>query len=369
MRLLSFLYNRWAIILKRHEIKDIGLSRSSVSRRKNKALVFEHFQSILLFYSCLLNLRSCARHIIREEKMKGFISKKVLLMTAFIMLLCSCTSKPKSIDKWKAWVLTKADVEDYSAMDLVDQYADEREGAVKYVDYHEEFEQWWFEQVENKLRGDGELYTESDNWFHLEQERKDFNDYYQTLAEMTLMNALCYNENDNVEEKFAEDFGFAFARLLGDEFALMQWYERVEEKIDLDNLDRLTRMQLKETMIEVIGDRNSSLYKCALATIQNNEDRWWKPADIADLAREHQDEFFTNVMAFWGDFSELIQAIDETVGVYSCDYNSELSTGKADVYDVIYSINDKMYVRCSILESEGTSEIKIINKSTHLLSL
>ena len=299
---------------------------------------------------------------------------KIVILIWFVMVttvaLNGCSNQPSSINSWKAWVLTKAKVEDCTPMDLISNFVDERMETAKCVDYHERYEIWWD-------NGEGEWPKEyedgwisaSDRMFEMESERKDFKGYYYpTLAKLTLINALC-SDDKNSDDGIAESLTLSYLKLMGDEYILLAYLEAVDEAVDLNNLEKLSQTDLKKSMVEVIDDNGFSLYKTMLKTNENNDEKWWGADNVSRLALEFEDEFFENVMAFLGDFGELKQAIDDVVSVYSCEYNSELSSSKADVYDVIYSIKDKMYVKCTILESEGKSEIKINNKSTHLLSL
>ena len=310
---------------------------------------------------------------------KLFPVLSIILVVVIAMFLVvswwkSNSSKQEELIKiWKPWVLTKADVDNYTAMDLVSNFIDERGKTVRLKDYHQKYEQWWIEEVNFKWSGQGESYSQDANRFNLERERKDFGDYYSALAELTLADALSSlgEEGHDIEKELEEAFTKAFLGSLGDEYEFMSYLEKVEKNMDLSNLGKLTRPRLKESMLKVIGNPSGfSFYEVALKILNPNyEEKWWNPVDIVHLSQDFQDEFFENVMVLYGDFGELEQMIDEIVSVYSCEYNSELSSDKANVYDVIYSIKDKMYVKCSILETGEKSEIKIVNKSTHLLSL
>lgn len=308
----------------------------------------------------------------KTQKLKRNYSLVVALVAIFV--LNGCSKQPVSIDHWKAWVLTRAKVEDYTAMDLVFQFVDTRTEKAEIVDYFEKYEAWW-------NGGEGNWPKEyEDSWvslddriFQMEEERKDFSSYYYpVLAKLTLINALYSNEEDQDEEDITDVLALQYLRMmgdLGDNIIMSAFLEAADEGVDLNNLRKLTRIDLKKNMEEVLDDHGFSLYKTVLKTDDGDDAKWWGADNVARLAFDFQDEFFENVMALLGDFSELEQMIDETVGVYSFEYNSKLSSNMADVYDVIYSIKDKMYVKCSILEVEERSEIKIVNKSTHLLSL
>jgi len=305
----------------------------------------------------------------KKNKIKNVILIWIVIVAA--LALNGCSNQPSSINSWKAWVLTRAKVEDYTPIDLVSNFVDERMGTAQCVDYLERYENWWD-------NGEGEWPKEyedvwisaSDRMFEMESERKDFKGYYYpTLAKLTLINALCSHDKNSDDDGIAESLALSYLKLMGDEYILLAFLEAVDEVMDLNNLEKLSQTDLKQSMVEVIDENGFSLYKTMLKTDENNDEKWWGADNVSRLALEFEDEFFENVILLLGDFSELKQAIDDAVSVYNCEYNSELSSGKADVYDVIYSIKDKMYVKCTILESEGKSEIKINNKSTHLLSL
>lgn len=293
-----------------------------------------------------------------------------MLVVAAMLAFYGCSNKPNSIDIWKGWVLTKAKVEDYTPMDLVIQFVDERTETAKYVDYHEKFEAWWFEKGDVPKNYTNKRVSDEDKMFEMDSEREDFNlYYYPVLAKLTLMNALCSDDESQDEGGIAEALSLSYLKMMGDEYIMMAIIEAMDEYMDLDNLRKLSREDLKTSMDEVIEENGISAYRVLLSTDEDNDEMWWGANNVARLAKEFEDEFFKNVMAILGDFSELEKMIDEAVSVYSCEYNSSMSSNKADVYDVIYSVKDKMYVKCSILESNGSAEIKINNKSTHLLSL
>lgn len=292
-----------------------------------------------------------------------------ILSVIIAFALNGCSRKPVTIDTWKAWVLTRARVEDCTAMDLVTQYVDERVEVAMYNDFHKKYESWW-------LEGNGEL--PEDTWISwdikvdmLEDEREDFfYYYYPVLAKLTLINALC-SDNDQYQDKedLTDALALYYLELRGDEFIMTAFFEYADEIMDLHNLQNLSRADLKKSMNEVIDDDGFSLFKTVLKADEKNEDRIWGADNVASLALDCKDDFFENVMALIGDFDDLKNRIDYLVSVYSCEYNSEKSSSKADVYDVVYSIEDKMYVKCSVLESNGRGEILLNSKGTHLLSL
>lgn len=294
-----------------------------------------------------------------------------MFIVAATLFFNGCSNEPNTINSWKAWVLTRANVEDYTAMDLVFQFVDTRSEKAKIADYHEKYEAWW-------NSGDGNWPKEyEDSWvslddriFQMEEEREDFvTYYYPVLAKLTLINALCSVDDDQNTDDIVGDLAISFMKLMGDEYIMRVFLGAAGEAMDLNNLRKLSREDLRKSMDEVLDEKGFSLYKTVLKTDNGNDSKWWGADNVSRLAYEFKDEFFENVMAILGDLRGLQQMIDEAVSVYSCEYNSSLSSDKADVYDVIYSIKDKMYVKCSILESGQRSEIKIVNKSTHLLSL
>lgn len=227
-----------------------------------------------------------------------------------------------TIDSWKLWVLSKVYVKDYTVEDVVSRFVDDRNNVVSYkgFDYIENKSiQWWRDNEDGKGQ-DG--YSDKELLWN-------FRTNYAKLAELTLVDAL-------------NQVGY--------------------------KLKEITSSKLKDSMIKVIGNpRNYSSYKTKL---KNENSYGWDPDYVVNLSLKYQDEFFENVMVVLDDFTELQQLINETVQVHSCERNFQLSSEySANVFDVIYSIQDKMYVKCTILESDGRSEIQIVNRSTHLLSL
>lgn len=296
------------------------------------------------------------------------MNRQLLFFVAVIAALLSfqsCTIEPDTVNDWKPWVLSRVDVEDYTAIEIVDRFIDLRSETVVYKKHDKLYIKWWRKWWWDKTGGDFQDTFD-------DQELKDIfvelKTYYSVLAELTLTNALITPEES---EDPLEELGNAFLKMMGDEYVLLAYIEELQDKMDLNNLKKLSRSKLKESMVEVIGDPNGfSLFSWALRVETDDWNYgWWDPDVIVGLSLDFKEEFFENVMICLGDFSELEQMIDETVSVYSCEYNSALSSDKADVFDVIYSIKDKMYVKCSILESNDRAEIKINNKSTHLLSL
>ena len=289
----------------------------------------------------------------------------LLYVAVFAVLLSfqSCKFEPATVNDWKPWVLSRADVEDYTAMDVVSRFIDQRSEIVVYNKHDEKYIKWWREEIQQGDWQDG--YDDQE----LMDRFVELQEYYSMLAKLTLMNALITSEED--EDPVLEELAKAFFKLMGDEYLLLAFYESVEEDLDLNNLKTLSRSKLKNSMVEVIGDsKDFSLFESTLKVMYNEwHDGWWDPDVVVSMSQSFKDDFFENVMLLLGDFSELKQMIDDIVSVYSCEYNSGLSSDKADVFDVIYSIKDKMYVKCSILESHDRAEIKINNKSTHLLSL
>lgn len=280
-----------------------------------------------------------------------------------MLLFGSCSREPYSINDWKPWVLSKADVEDYTAMDLVSRFVDERSDNVVYKNHDEKYMKWWYDWWESGYHQDS-----YDTW-ELKEKLGELPACYSILAELTLVNALATpKENVDFEEELAKAY---LKELMGDEYMLISFLEKFEDELDLNKLKSLSRSKLKESMVEMIGDpKGFSLYRSVLGIANDNwHDGWWDPDVVTRLSFSYTDDFFENIMLVLGDFSELQKMIDEAVGVYNCEYNSSLSSNKADVYDVIYSIKDKMYVKCTILETKEKSEIQIVNKSTHLLSL
>lgn len=310
---------------------------------------------------------------IRDKTMKnkGF-KKTICIMFAIVLTLVlnGCSKKPITIDTWKGWILSRAKVEGYKPMDLAFQFVDERIEAAKFIDYHEKFEEWWFENGNVPKSYEDGWVSYDEKIFEMENEREDFNTYYYPiLAKLTLINALCSNDESQDADDIADALAMLYLGLMGDEAIMLAFLEYAEESMDLHNLQNLSRADLKKSMDEVINEDGFSLYKTMLKTDDKNDEMWWGADNVSRLALEFKDEFFANVMAILGDFSGLEQIIENAVSVYNCEYNSGMSSDKADVYDVIYSVKDKMYVKCSILESNGIGEIKINGKSTHLLSL
>ena len=299
---------------------------------------------------------------------KRGINRYICSMFVIVAMLTlnGCSNEPSSIDSWKAWVLTRAQVEDYTPVDLVSRFVDERMEVAKLTDYHESFESYWWDEVSGDYGERMILMADSE----LEAERKDFNTYYYpTLAKLTLINALCPTDDNQNTDDIISDLAMLYLKLMGDEYIMLAFLGAAGEDMDLNNLRKLSREELRKSMEEVLDYHGFSLYKTVLSTDEEINGNWWGADNVANLAMEYKDEFFENVMAILGDFSELEQMIDEAVSIYNCEYNSGMSSDNADVYDVIYSVKDKMYVKCSILESRQRSEIKIVNKSTHLLSL
>lgn len=295
--------------------------------------------------------------------------KKCLVFNlAMIIVLCffhGCTIEPYTLNDWKPWVLSRADVEDYSAINMVSQYIDERSEKVVFRNYDEKYIQWWRDWWDEKTGG---YYQDSYDDKELKDKFVELQACYSVLAELTFTNALITSDEN---EDPVEELGKAFLRMMGNEYVLLAYFEELQDKMDLNNLKTLSRLRLKESMNEVIGDpKGFSLFKSALKIMDDDWDfGWWDPDVVTLMSLNFREEFFENVMLILGDFSELKQRIDETVSVYSCEYNSSLSSKNSDVYDVIYSIKDKMFVRCTILESNGRAEIQINNQSTSLLSL
>lgn len=280
--------------------------------------------------------------------------------------------KQETLNMWKPWVLSKAKVEDYTPMDLVMQYTDERTESASFVDYIDQYEFWWIENGNYPKAYEDAWVSFDIRLSEMEMERDDFNSYYYPiLARLTLINALSSDGEDN-EDDITDALAAMYLKMMGtvgDNLLLSSFVEAAEEGMDLDNLRKLSRANLKKSMDEVLEFHGFSIYKIVLSTDDENDQMWWGADNVSRLALDYKDEFFENVMAILGDFSGLEQMIDKTVDVYSCERNSELSSDKADVYDVIYSIMDKMYVKCTILVSDGKSEIKINSKSATLLSL
>ena len=286
------------------------------------------------------------------------------------------TGSPKQeiLNMWKPWVLSKAKVEDYTPMDLIIKYTDERTESAKFVDYLDKYDFWWIENGDYPKAYEDTWVSYDIRAYEMETERDDFNAYYYPiLARLTLINALSSDgEDDEDEEDITDALAAMYLKMMGtvgDCMLLSAFVENADENMDLDNLRKLSRVNLKKSMDEVLDDHGFSIYKIALSTDEENDQKWWGADNVSRLALEYKDVFFENVMALLGDFSGLEQMVDEIVDVYSCERNSELSSDKADVYDVIYSIKDKMYVKCVILVSDGKSEIKINSKSSTLLSL
>lgn len=286
------------------------------------------------------------------------------------------TGSPKQeiLNMWKPWVLSKAKVENYTPMDLIIKYTDERTESAKFVDYLDKYEFWWIENGDYPKAYEDTWVSYDIRAYEMETERDDFNAYYYPiLARLTLINALSSDgEDDEDEEDITDALAAMYLKMMGtvgDRLLLSGFVEYAEERMDLDNLRKLSRANLKKSMDEVLDDLGFSIYRIVLSTDDEDDQRWWGADNVSRLALEYKVEFFENVMAILGDFSGLEQMVDETVDVYSCERNSELSSDKADVYDVIYSIKDKMYVKCVILVSDGKSEIKINSKSSTLLSL
>ena len=278
--------------------------------------------------------------------------------------------KQEILNMWKPWVLSKVKVEDYTPVDLVLKYTGERLEAAKFIDYHEKFEEWWFKNGNVPKPYEDGWVSYDEKKFEMENEREDFNTYYYPiLAKLTLINALCSNDEPQDADDITDALAMLYLGLMGDEAFMLAFLEYAEESIDLHSLQNLSRADLKKSMDEVINEDGFSLYKTMLNTDDKNDEMWWGADNVSRLALEFNDEFFENVMAILGDFSGLNKMIDQTVDIYSCERNSELSSDKADVYDVIYSVMDKMYVKCVILVSDGKSEIKINSKSSTLLSL
>ena len=208
-------------------------------------------------------------------------------------------------------------------MDLVTQYVDERVEVAMYNDFHKKYESWW-------LEGNGEL--PEDTWISwdikvdmLEDEREDFfYYYYPVLAKLTLINALC-SDNDQYQDKedLTDALALYYLELRGDEFIMTAFFEYADEIMDLHNLQNLSRADLKKSMNEVIDDDGFSLFKTVLKADEKNEDRIWGADNVASLALDCKDDFFENVMALIGDFDDLKNRIDYLVSVYSCEYNSE----------------------------------------------
>lgn len=310
-----------------------------------------------------------------SRKLLSVLSTTLVVVIAVLLLVFWWRSKSSNkealFEMWKPWVLTRANVEDYTAMDLAFQFVDTRSEKAKIADYHEKYEAWW-----NGGDGNGPKKYE-DSWvslddriFQMEEEREDFvTYYYPVLAKLTLINALCSVDEDQNTDDMVGDLAMSFMKLMGDEYIMRVFLGAAGENMDLDNLRKLSRADLRKSMDEVLDEQGFSLYKAVLKTNDGNDSKWWGADNVTRLAIEYKDEFFDNIMAILGDFGKLEQMIDETVSVYSWEYNSELSSDKAKVYDVIYSVKDKMYVKCSVLETGDRREIKIVNKSTHLLSL
>lgn len=297
----------------------------------------------------------------KESKAK--VRVLVVMSFVFMFVLGSCSREPYSINDWKPWVLSKADVEDYTAMDLVSRFVDERSNNVVYKNHDEKYMQWW-----HAWWASTDPQDTYDDW-ELKEKLEELPACYSILAELTLMNALASPKgNGDFEEELAKAY---LKELMGDEYMLISFLEKLEGELDLNKLKSLSRSKLKESMVEVIGDpKGFSLYSSILGIANDNwDDGWWDPDVVTRLSLSYTDDFFENIMLVLGDFSELQKMIDEAVDVYNCEYNSSLSSNKADVYDVIYSIKDKMYVKCTILETKEKSEIKMVGKSTHLLSL
>ena len=240
--------------------------------------------------------------------------------------------------------------------------------------YLDKYEFWWIENGDYPKAYEDTWVSYDIRAYEMETERDDFNAYYYLiLARLTLINALSSDgEDDEDEEDITDALAAMYLKMMGtvgDCMLLSAFVENADENMDLDNLRKLSRVNLKKSMDEVLDDHGFSIYKIALSTDEENDQKWWGADNVSRLALEYKDVFFENVMALLGDFSGLEQMVDEIVDVYSCERNSELSSDKADVYDVIYSIKDKMYVKCVILVSDGKSEIKINSKSSTLLSL
>ena len=286
------------------------------------------------------------------------------------------SSKQDSFNVWKPWVLSRAKVEDYTPIDLVLNYTEDRVMDAKFVDYIDKYEFWWIENGDNPIEYEDSWVSSDFRMSEMEGERNDFNTYYYpVLARLTLINALL-SDSDGEGNDDEEDMDDALTALylkmmgkVGDALLLSSFFEAAEERMDLDNLRKLSREDLRKSMDQVLDEHGFSLYRIVLQTDDENDGKWWGADNVANLAMEYKNEFFENIMAILSDFSGLEQLIDEAVSVYSYEYNSELSSNKAKVYDVIYSIKDKMYVKCSVLESDGRSEIKINSKSASLLSL
>lgn len=290
-----------------------------------------------------------------------------------MIMCCSCKPKSTTVDTWKAFVISRTDVEGYKDLDLIDQWIDERIGTIEFINYYDRFEDWLMDSPEAPYFP---YDNQEDTKNKLKKERKDFADYYGALAELTLINTLAtdndvYVDEDYYIETLVDDlFSGLLGALLDDYYILQQWMEEVAVNVDLNKLGEITSDKLKDNMIGIIGSTDDySLYEDVLELSEIDENKLWDAENISVLANTHPDEFFNNVKLVLSDYSGLYERINNTVSVFICEYNYDLSTSNTDVYDVIYSIKDKMYVKCTILETDKRSEIKIVSQSPNLLSL
>lgn len=283
-------------------------------------------------------------------------------------MCCSCTPKSTTVDTWKAFVVSRVDVEGYNDIDLIDQWIDERVGTIEFINYYDKFESWLMDSPEAPYFP---YDNQEDTKNKLRKERKDFADYYGVLAELTLINALVSDDEDLDLETLVDNFfSGLFSALLYDKDLFEQWLEEVVANVDLNNLGDISLDRQKDKMIKIIGNPyDFSLYEEGLKFYEIDEDKLWDAENISELAYTYPNEFFNNVKLVLSDYSGLYEKINNTVSVFSCEYNYDLSTNNTDVYDVIYSIKDKMYVKCTILETDKRSEIKIVSQSPNILSL
>ena len=180
----------------------------------------------------------------------------LLYVAVFAVLLSfqSCKFEPATVNDWKPWVLSRADVEDYTAMDVVSRFIDQRSEIVVYNKHDEKYIKWWREEIQQGDWQDG--YDDQE----LMDRFVELQEYYSMLAKLTLMNALITSEED--EDPVLEELAKAFFKLMGDEYLLLAFYESVEEDFDLNNLKTLSRSKLKNSMVEVIGDsKDFSLFE------------------------------------------------------------------------------------------------------------
>jgi len=263
----------------------------------------------------------------------------LLLLAATGLSLGSCSSEPQTVDYWKWWVINKSNycrttngskwqkdfIETY-----LNKWKDDPQFNFKYYDkfcewwienYMSEEEWWWDNEVPKHIKGIDDLKNE------LLSEKEQFEIIYYSCAYTAISNTLYEAESSDDIEKILE----------------RDWNHFLNRGFPLRN--KLEMMNIKP---------------------------WaWTYSHIENLYKSFPDEFYKNVMLILSDANkELNDFVEKNVIVYSCEYDADQSTSKADVYEVIYCINNDLYVKCYILEtSDGNAEIQMVDKSEHLLDL